>query len=393
MVIFCWACFNAGDRMQRVGRGYTRTTFTQFREYYSIQPRSIRRLVDNLLTDERHLLLVGQTGSGKTTFIKALLGGWRGKACVIDPNNEYPQVACEENSIRREALIHFLRMTDPTLPQEMLLQILFSENGGINIKGAFRYDIRVAKALKLRLDVFNALTRYPYTLPVVRVVAPARMPYTLAVIADRLTENSREILVIEESQYYKDQLGYVAAEGRKRQKKLVLAVNDPDSVNSAILHNSIIALFRSMPKTFWTLGIPRPTALKRGEFLLIDPQRKTRKYKLRMPINSGPPSSPPNPLPLQAGDGVGGRWPAALQNAYTDSQTRGLPPLHPGDGVGDHGEAMESGLGCEFFHRPEGGDWAGGRGPFLPTRAPGPPGFEPGVSGCLPVLGGRRLSS
>ena len=264
-----------------------------YRLYYESQPRGVRRLLSRLCSDERHVLVVGQTGSGKTTLVKAMLGAWGDSFTVLDFNCEYPWGESVERRVRGDALPLFLRLSEPTLPQELLYLVLECERsveallrGGLTRVLGEIYDVRVLNALRLRVNAFSALKGHGYSLPVVREVGEGpRMPLALAVLADRLLDPGRELLVVEEAQYFqRDCLSFLAAEGRKRGKKLAFITNDVESVAPAIMHNSVVLVFRSLPRAFWELGIPRPVALRRGEFLVVDPEdSKLRKFKLRFP--------------------------------------------------------------------------------------------------------------
>mgnify|MGYP000212136259 CR=1 FL=1 len=59
-----------------------------FKPYFDIQSKKLRKLIAELLVDERHLTIIGQTASGKTTLVKSILGALR-RYLVLDFNDEY----------------------------------------------------------------------------------------------------------------------------------------------------------------------------------------------------------------------------------------------------------------------------------------------------------------
>lgn len=226
--------------------------------WYRIQGRGVRKAVQSLLSDERHLLVVGQTGSGKTTLCKVLAGAWSacgaGGVCILDFNDEYAAEVSVERVVRPQALAYFLMLADPSLPQELLALVSAAGEGGleqIRMPVAEElYDPRVVRALRLRYEAFSSLRKQnlKYTLPVAKV-NQYRMPYAIAILADRLLDKQPELIVLEECQYFeKRTLSLLAAEGRKRGKKVIFITNDLSRISSTVVRNCVIAAFRLLPR-------------------------------------------------------------------------------------------------------------------------------------------------
>ena len=257
--------------------------------WFRIQKRDVKSIIQSLLADERHVLVLGQTGSGKTCLTKALVGAWLltgAGACVLDFNDEYPQSLAVERAVRPAAFPLFLSLTDPTLPQELLATVAMSDGLEQLLSSVADelYDSRVVKALRLRWAAFNTLQSIRYTLPIAKVDR-YRMAIALAILADRLLDNVRELLVVEEAQYFeKRALSFLAAEGRKRGKKCIFITNDITRISPTVFRNSIIVAFRLLPRDWWELGITRPISLRKYEFVVVDPsEEKLRKYRLKTP--------------------------------------------------------------------------------------------------------------
>ena len=269
--------------------------------YYKIQKRGVRKLFDKLLFErEEHLLLIGMTGSGKTTFVKALLGSPLAdsyRATVLDWNAEYEWYSSLAYfNIRRDALRYFLKLMEPSLPQEMLLLLL--RRGRVSVEELERmlqlqsseYDYRIIRALLLRLRAFEELIGTEYTRPIAKLhsVDPdLRTATTAAILADRLLdEHERELIVVEEAQSLSPEaLGFLAEEGRKKRKRLVFVTNNVERVPASVLHNSIVLVFQCLPIVKFHLGVLdqyfRPEGLKKFEFYYLAPGERYKLYKVK----------------------------------------------------------------------------------------------------------------
>lgn len=264
-----------------------------FKPYFDIQKRRLKKLIAELLVDDRHILIVGQTASGKTTFCKALLGICS-RFIVLDFNNEYEYYSPVqmEFKLRKECFSYYLRLLEPSIPQEMLSILLKYEKDYDEalLQASVFYDIKVVNALRLRRNSFNKIREnFRYTIPVVKLThidVDVRVPFVACVLADRLLGKESEVLVVEEAQIFKDSLNFLAEEGRKRGKKLIFITNNPENIPSGVLHNSNILIFRSLPTVKYRIGIIerwfKPERLKQGEFYCIIPGEKIRKFKVKL---------------------------------------------------------------------------------------------------------------
>ncbi len=263
-----------------------------FRPYFDIQSWKLKKLIAELLTDERHILIIGQTASGKTTFTKALLGICT-NFLVLDFNDEYEVLPIKIEQKIRDCFGIYLRLLEPSIPQEMLSLLLkYEENyDEALLQASALYDLKVVNALRLRRNSFNRIREnFRYEIPVVKlnkVDIDTRIPYAAAVIADRLAFNREpEAIIIEEAQCFRDSLSFLAEEGRKRFKKLIFVTNNPSSIPEGVLYNSNVLVFRSLPVIKFKLGILerwfRPEKLRQGEFYCIIPGEKIRKYRVRL---------------------------------------------------------------------------------------------------------------
>lgn len=246
-----------------------------------------------LLNDSRPILIVGQTGSGKTTFVKRLLRRFSLPFLVFDFNNEYDFSIVKEIEIKPSEFnailpIFLSVLLDRTIPQQLVALMLMKNN--IDIEKYLTlgvYDRRILMALKLRLDSFKELIENNgvYSIPVVKmIISPIlRIPYTALMIAHRLLLKNREIIVLEETQSLNIQ--YIAEEGRKSNKKFIFITNNIDNVDKGILNNSIIVLFRSLPRIKYMLGFIenyiRPEKLRFGEFYILNLTSKIYKKSIR----------------------------------------------------------------------------------------------------------------
>ncbi len=263
-----------------------------FKPYFDIQSKKLRKLIAELLVDERHLTIIGQTASGKTTLVKSILGALR-RYLVLDFNDEYEMPSIRiEKPIRKECFSFYLRLLEPSIPQAMLSLILhFEENydEALLLRATELYDIKVVNALRLRKNSFNKIiTTFRYSIPIAKLHVPVdvRVPYAAAILADRLLEEENEVLVVEEAQCFKEALSWLAEEGRKRGKKLIFITNNADSIPTGVLYNSNIIVFRNLPIIKYKLGILdrwfRPEKLRQGEFYSIIAGENVKKYKVRL---------------------------------------------------------------------------------------------------------------
>ena len=246
-----------------------------------------------LLIDPRPLLIVGQTGSGKTTFIKKLLKKFPSPFLVFDFNNEYnnfpliEEVQIKSSEFNTVLPLYLSILLDKTIPQQLLYLVVKKPEDVDKYISIGLYDRRVLNALKLRLDSFRELVENNgvYTVPIIKMLMPPilRVPYTALVIAHRLLLKNREIIVLEETQSLN--LSFIAEEGRKANKKFIFITNNIDNINSAIINNSIIVLFRCLPRTKYQLGFTenyiRPSRLRFGEFYILNLESKIHKKNIK----------------------------------------------------------------------------------------------------------------
>jgi len=245
-----------------------------------------------LLNDPRPILIVGQTGSGKTTLIKKLLKKYSTPFIVFDYNDEYDFPVLKEVQIKSSEFnavlpIFLSILLDKTIPQQLLYLVIKNPRDLEKYISLGLYDRRVLNALKLRLDSFKELIENNniYNIPIVKMIIPPilRIPYTALVIAHRLLLKNREIIVLEETQSLN--LGFIAEEGRKANKKFIFITNNIDNVDLAIINNSIIVLFRCLPRTKYQLGFTenyiRPSRLRFGEFYILNLENKIHKKNIK----------------------------------------------------------------------------------------------------------------
>jgi len=245
-----------------------------------------------LLNDPRPILIIGQTGSGKTTFVKKLLRKYLMPFIVFDYNDEYDFSIIKEITIKSTEVSAILPiflsiLLDKTIPQQLLYLMLKNDQDIEKYLSLGVYDKRILMALKLRLDSFKELFKKNgvYTLPVVKEIVPPilRVPYTALIVAHRLLLGNKEIIVLEEAQSLN--LSYIAEEGRKCGKKFIFISNNIDNIDRAIINNSIILLFRSLPRIKYFLGFTenwiRPERLKFSEFYILNLDDKIHKKNIK----------------------------------------------------------------------------------------------------------------
>jgi len=246
-----------------------------------------------LLNDPRPILIVGQTGSGKTTLIKKLLNKYSMPFIVFDYNDEYDFPVLREIQIKSSEFnavlpIFLSILLDKTIPQQLLYLVIKNPGDLEKYISLGLYDRRVLNALKLRLDSFKELieNNNTYNIPIVKMTIPPilRIPYTALIISHRLLLKNREIIVLEETQSLN--LQYIAEEGRKANKKYVFITNNIDSVDTGIINNSIILLFRCLPRVKYQLGFTekhiQPNKLDFGEFYILNLTTKIYKKSIKI---------------------------------------------------------------------------------------------------------------
>ena len=116
--------------------------------YYERQPRKVRRLLDELLEDERHVVVAGQTGSGKSytcaVMVEELLE--RGvPVVVIDPHGEYLTLSAPNDSPSELAELRRLGLEPrgPTHGSRSGLECPAVEGDRPGRRGRFKYTYNV----------------------------------------------------------------------------------------------------------------------------------------------------------------------------------------------------------------------------------------------------------
>ena len=211
---------------------------------------------------------------------------------VLDFNNEYETSPLRIEQKIRDCFSFYIRLLEPSIPQEMLSLLLRAENDYDEalLQAPVFYDIKVVNALRLRRNSFKKIREsFRYTIPVVKLAhidVDVRVPFAASVLADRLLNAEPEVLVVEEAQLFKNSLNFLAEEGRKKKKKLVFITNNPSEIPEGVLYNSNVLVFRNLPVVKYKLGILerwfKPEKLKQGEFYAVIPGENIKKYRVKV---------------------------------------------------------------------------------------------------------------